>query len=205
MKVPPSLWASLSPGAVWAFISLYLYSVTGRCFISMPVQKTLPLLVAQNISCVGSATTFTEVTYRGSVLARTSPVPVLAQRRWGWVEVDKDERTGTWVMVELRRDLICSWGNRRMVEATAAVALMTSASLSTPIPSSVPSLAFQGFDKGKIEPFGYHSYVFWTLCMPSFFRNWMEMYRTPFTPLIFPTGACWGQHGPSNGILCQLF
>lgn len=93
MKVPPSLWASLSPGAVQAFISLYLYSVTGCCFTSMPVQKTRPL-VAQNISRVRSATTFTAVTYRGSMLARTSPVPVPAQRCQGCVVVDKDGRTG---------------------------------------------------------------------------------------------------------------
>lgn len=71
-------------------------------------------------------------------------------------------------MVGLRRDFRCSWGNRIMVEATAAVALMIAASLSTPIPSLVASLAFQGFDKDKIQPFGYPSYVFRTLCVPSF-------------------------------------
>lgn len=168
MKVPPSLWASLSPGAVWAFISLYLYSVTGRCFISMPVQKSLPLLVAQNISHVSSATMFTVATYRGSMLARTSPVPVLAQRCQGWVDADKDGRTGKWDMMELRRNFRCFWGNRAMVEATAAVALTTAPSLSTPIPSSLANLAFQGFDKDKIWPFGYPSYLFWMLCIPSF-------------------------------------
>lgn len=63
MKVPPILWASLSPGAARAVISLYLYSAIGRCFISSQVQETLPL-VAQNICPVSSAIAFMLVTYQ---------------------------------------------------------------------------------------------------------------------------------------------
>lgn len=44
----------------------------------------------------------------------------------------------------------------------------TTASLSTLVASSVASLAFQSFDKDKIQPLGYPSCVFWTLCIPSF-------------------------------------
>lgn len=36
-------------------------------------------------------------------------------------------------MVEVTRDFRCFWGNRGMVEAAAAVALMIAVSLSTPI------------------------------------------------------------------------
>lgn len=57
-------------------------------------------------------------------------------------------------MVKVRRDFRYFWGNRGMVEAAAAVVLMIAVSLSTPIPSSVASLVFQGFDKDKIWPFG---------------------------------------------------
>ena len=168
MKVPPSPWASLSPGAVWAFNSLYLYSATGRCFISLAGQETLPLLVAQNTSSVGRATMLTAVTHRGSTIARTSSVPVLAQRCQGWMEVDKDGRIGRWDMVELRRDCRCFGGNGRTVEAAAAVVLMIVASLSTPVSSSVASLAFQGSDKDRICPFGYPSYIFLIFCVVSF-------------------------------------
>lgn len=58
-----------------------------------------------------------------NVLARSSPVPVLAQGCQGWVEVGKDGRIGKWNKVELRKAFRCSRGNRRMVEAIAAVSL----------------------------------------------------------------------------------
>lgn len=158
MKVPPSLWASLSPGAAWALISLYLYSVIGHCFISMQVQETLPL-VAWNICPVSSAIAFTLVTYKRSMLARTSPVPVRAQ---GWVGAENGRRLWSLGGTSDALGATEEWWEQLLLGA-----LMIAASLSTPIPSLATSLAFLGFGKDKTQPPGYPSYVFRTSCIRS--------------------------------------